>query len=80
MKGMDTSPLPEKSSSTLLSLPRMAIRLGVACSWLKAEALAGRVPCLRAGRSFLFNPKATEKRLLERASRESLSIQGVANG
>ena len=39
----------------LLSLPRMARRLGVTQRWLRSEADAGRVPCLRAGDRYLFN-------------------------
>ncbi|MFO0840681.1 MAG: DNA-binding protein [Phycisphaerae bacterium] len=51
-----------------LSLRRTAARLGVPASWLRAEALAGRVPHLRAGRRLLFNPTAVEGILLDRAA------------
>jgi hypothetical protein len=49
-------------------LRRAATRLGVPASWLRAEALAGRVPYLRAGRRMLFNPRAIEAVLLDRAA------------
>ena len=51
-----------------LPLRRAAARLGVPAAWLRAETLAGRVPCLRVGRRLLFNPAATERALLERAN------------
>lgn len=44
----------------VLSLPRMARRLGVTSRWLRAEADAGRIPCLRAGSRYLFAPVAVE--------------------
>jgi excisionase family DNA binding protein len=46
----------------------MARLLRVSVSWLRAEAEAGRVPSLRAGRTFLFNPEAVEKVLAARAA------------
>jgi hypothetical protein len=55
--------------SELLTLPRMARRLRVTVAWLRDEADAGRVPCLRAGSRYLFAPAAVESVLAERASR-----------
>ena len=40
--------------SELLSLPRAARELGVPAQWLKAEADAKRVPCLKTGARYLF--------------------------
>ena len=51
---------------SFLSIKRAAPRLGVPAAWLQAEALAGRVPCLLAGRRLLVNPEAVERVLLER--------------
>lgn len=59
---MDTAPL-------LLTLGRAARRLRVPSSWLRAEAEAGRIPCLRAGSRFLFNIQAVQAELLTRASK-----------
>ena len=56
--------------SEILTLPKMASALRVTAKWLKAEADAGRVPCLRAGRRYLFAPAAVEKALAERAATE----------
>jgi hypothetical protein len=56
----------------LLPLPLMARRLRVPTSWLRAEALAGRVPCLRAGRALLFCPAAVEAALARRAGGEEV--------
>jgi hypothetical protein len=53
--------------SELLSLPLAARRLRVPAGWLRSEALAGRVPVLRAGRRLLFNVDAVRAALLERA-------------
>ena len=45
----------------------MARRLRVTAKWLKAEADAGRVPCLKADNTYLFDPETVELVLLERA-------------
>ena len=55
--------------SELLSLPRAARRLGVSAQWLKAEAVAGRVPCLRADSRYLFDIDAVVQALRPRAVR-----------
>jgi excisionase family DNA binding protein len=52
----------------VLTVNRMARRLGVTARWLRAEAEAGRVPCLRAGNRYLFNPLAVEQALAQRAA------------
>lgn len=59
------TPLPD-----VLPLARMARRLGVTQTWLRSEADAGRVPCLRAGRRYLFAAAAVESVLAERAAQE----------
>lgn len=45
----------------------LAVRLGVERGWLIAEAEAGRIPGVRAGRTYLFDVEAVERVLLERA-------------
>jgi hypothetical protein len=37
-------------------------------AWLRAEAEAGRIPCLRAGRRLLFDVQAVEAALIRRAA------------
>jgi hypothetical protein len=59
----DANPISE----SFLPLRRAAVRLGVLAAWLRAEANADRVPCLRAGRRLLVNPSAVERLLLDRA-------------
>jgi hypothetical protein len=54
--------------TSLLPLGRMARQLHVTAEWLRAEADAGRVPCVKAGSRFLFSPAAVERALVERAS------------
>ncbi len=48
----------------------MARRLGVTVRLLKGEAEAGRLPHVKAERSFLFNPDAVERVLLDRAQEQ----------
>lgn len=37
-------------------------------AWIKAEALAGRIPCLRIGRKVYFSPEAVEQAMVRTAS------------
>ena len=57
----------------LVTLAQLARRLKVSQSWVKAEAEAGRVPCLWAGGRLLFSSAAVKQALLERAQK----AQGV---
>ena len=51
-----------------ISVLALADRFGLPLAWVKAEAEAGRIPCLRVGRRLLFNPEAVEHVLAERAA------------
>jgi len=55
--------------SDLLPLSRMSRRLGVTQQWLRAEADAGKIPCLKAGNRYLFNPMAVQEALASKAAR-----------
>ena len=55
--------------SEVLSLGRMARRLGVTQCWLREQAEAGTVPSLRAGRRYLFNPVAVQESLAVQAAK-----------
>lgn len=55
-------------SELLLPLARMSRKLGVTQQWLRREAEAGRVPHLRAGHRYLFDPGTVEVVLARRAS------------
>jgi|LakMenEpi03Aug12_release.lakeMendotaPanAssembly.Ray.scaffolds.fasta_scaffold3717813_1 hypothetical protein len=46
------------TSPEIITLRRMAARLGVTSVWLREQAEAGTVPGLRAGRRWLFSPAA----------------------
>ena len=48
-----------------IPLREAAERLGVPMSFLRAEALAGRIPFLRAGGRMLFDLLSTHRALLE---------------
>ena len=52
----------------LLNLATCAYRVGVPIRWLKTEADAGRIPCLRVGRKRLFNTDAVRRALAEQAA------------
>lgn len=60
----------------ILSLPRMARRLGVTQQWLRREAEANRIPVLRADKRLLFEPEAVEAEIARRAAEPR---QGGAN-
>ena len=47
----------------------MARRLCVTLRWLRAEAEAGRVPCIHAEQQLLFDADVVERVLLERAGK-----------
>jgi hypothetical protein len=55
--------------SELCSLGQMAGEIGVTQGWLRTEADAGRVPCLRAGKRYLFSPEAVFDVLARLAAR-----------
>jgi hypothetical protein len=62
--------------SELLSLARMARRLGVMQQWLRDQADAGNVPCLKAGNRYLFNAVAVQDAVAAKAAN---TRQGVTD-
>jgi hypothetical protein len=62
--------------SDLIRLHQLARRLCLPREWLRDEARAGRLPCLRVGRKLLFNLAVVERVLADRAAVER---QGVAS-
>jgi hypothetical protein len=54
-------------TARLIPLNIVARRLRAPVRWLRAEAEAGRIPVLRAGKQFLCDFKAVEAALLKRA-------------
>lgn len=53
---------------TLRMLAQRFKRYGLSAAWLKAEAEAGRIPYLKAGRRMLFDAEAVEAVLIRRAA------------
>ena len=66
--------------SNLLTVRQAAEHLCLPIGWLKDEALAGRVPCLRVGRRTLFNIEAVREALLKRAAETQLPSPSDAIG
>lgn len=57
------------STDELLALHPLSQALNLPASWLRAEAEAGRIPSLRAGRRRLYSLVAVRETLLRRAAR-----------
>lgn len=53
-----------------VSLEQAAPRVGLPYDWLKAEAKAGRIPHIKAGRRILVHLDELEKALRQRATGE----------
>lgn len=54
---------------TFLNVRRAARILGLPVAWLRDEAKAGNIPCIRVGRSIRLNVDDVEQALKERAQR-----------
>lgn len=63
-------------TSIPVRLLTLARDLNLPATWLRAEALAGRIPCLRVGRTLLFNVDAVRKALDDRAASADASETG----
>ena len=57
-------------------LRELSRRLHLPMAWLREEAAAGRIPCLKAGTKFVFDEAAVRRALLLRASGSVLPIVG----
>ena len=64
----------------LVSIHRLARSLKLPRQWLQGEADAGRIPCLKVGRRYLFNPRAVEEALAEMAATSSVQKVGEDHG
>lgn len=62
----------------IVPLEGLARRLRVSKAFLHREAIAGRIPSLRAGKRRLFNPEAVEAALAERAAGRRADLEGGA--
>ena len=56
------------SDEVFVNIHGLARILQLPCEWLKAEANAGRLPCLRIGNRFRFNVDAVKSALAEQAA------------
>jgi hypothetical protein len=66
-------------AAVLLPLNETARTLHVPTAWLRAEADAGRIPHLRAGKAYLFDLDLVERLLLERARANPAAAGEAAN-
>ena len=62
----------------IVTLEELARRLPVSKRWLQREAIAGRIPSLRAGNRRLFNQDAVRPALAERLDALELTDAGRA--
>lgn len=65
-----------ETTTRLTPLNIVARRLRVPLQWLRGEAEANRIPCLRAGRAFLCDLAAVEEVLLVRARQPVAVAEG----
>jgi hypothetical protein len=61
----------------VFTLARLARRIGVPATWLRAEADAGRIPCLRAGKRYLFDLATVQRELSDRAAKTRQEVSHV---
>ena len=62
------------TNEELVTVSTLARRIGVKSAWLRAEAEAGTIPALKTGDRFVFDVRAVESVLLERARGGKLVI------
>lgn len=60
-----------------ITLNSLAYRVGLPADWLKREAEAGRLPCLRVGRRMLFNLPAVRQALTDLAAHSRIAPTAV---
>jgi hypothetical protein len=68
----------DKAPDNLVRLHALATALSLPRAWLREEALAGRIPCLRAGKHLLFNLPAVKEAVAARAATSTLNHEEVA--
>jgi excisionase family DNA binding protein len=57
------------TNEKLFNLFGLAREMHLPVSWLKKEALDGRIPCLKVGRHLRFNKRAVEQALADIAAK-----------
>ncbi|QDV88998.1 hypothetical protein RAS2_00570 [Phycisphaerae bacterium RAS2] len=62
-------------SENYITLVKVSDVTGLPVAWLRAEADAGRIPCLRVGRRRLFNLEAVRRVLAERAAMKPAEVR-----
>jgi hypothetical protein len=65
--------------SQLVTINQAARWLRVPLKWLRAEAEAGRIPCLRADNAILCDLDAVEAALLQRARQQVVATKEVSH-
>jgi len=65
-----------------VSLNQLSHELNLPSAWLRAEAVAGRIPSLKVGRRLLFDPEQVARALSARtqnAEADNSSYSGIGN-
>lgn len=55
-------------TKTFIPLHELSRRLGLPIAWLRAEANAGRIPCLKTARRLMFKVEEVESALAKRSA------------
>lgn len=58
----------------LLTTARMARQLGISCDWLREQADAGKIPCLKIGDRYFFSAAAVRDAMAVMAARPSKGV------
>lgn len=62
--------MKQQLQTTFVPIRRAASNLGVPIAWLQAEAKAGRIPAIKAGRRWLVHLERTRIKLAKHAESE----------
>jgi len=69
-----------KPTAGFIDLAGLAGALNLPTAWVRSEALAGRIPCFRAGRRLWFDVEQVRATLLDRANENANQQVEVFNG
>lgn len=68
------------TSKPFVSLHTLSQQLGLPAAWIKAQAVAGKIPSLRTGRRLMFNQTDVQHVLLKRANSNAARVTDTGKG